>query len=103
MVQLWIPGPTEVRPEILAACAHPMIGHRSATMTETIERMDPHLRLAFGAAEDGGASVAVHSASASAMNPSDLNSMASALWARGLFGRSSTVACQIDLLLRKSL
>ncbi|HIF40496.1 MAG TPA: alanine--glyoxylate aminotransferase family protein [Planctomycetes bacterium] len=67
MVQLWIPGPTEVRPELLAACARPMIGHRSGTMTETIERMDPHLRLAFGAAEGGGASVAVHSASASAM------------------------------------
>ena len=67
MLQLWIPGPTEVRPEILAACARPMIGHRSAAMTETIERIDPHLRLAFGLAEDSEASVAVHSASASAM------------------------------------
>ncbi len=67
MAQLWIPGPTEVRPELLAACARPMIGHRSATMTETIERMDPHLRFAFGLADDSSATVAVHSASASAM------------------------------------
>ena len=31
---LWIPGPTEVRPEILAECSRPAIGHRSAAMTE---------------------------------------------------------------------
>ena len=35
---LWIPGPTEVRPEILAECSHPAIGHRSPAMRELIER-----------------------------------------------------------------
>ncbi|MFT5048963.1 MAG: aspartate aminotransferase-like enzyme [Chlamydiales bacterium] len=64
---LWIPGPTEVRPELLAECARPMIGHRSPKMVETIERLDPGLRLAFGLAPDSTASVAVHSASATAM------------------------------------
>ncbi len=28
--KLWIPGPTEVRREILAECARPMIGHRGS-------------------------------------------------------------------------
>ena len=27
-VRLFLPGPVEVHPEILAACAQPMIGHR---------------------------------------------------------------------------
>lgn len=64
---LWIPGPTEVRPEILAACARPMIGHRGAAMVETIERIDPGLRLAFGLAPGSPSRVAVHSVSATAM------------------------------------
>jgi len=64
---LWIPGPTEVRPEILAECARAMIGHRGPKMAETIERLDPGLRLAFGLEADSTAHVAVHSASATAM------------------------------------
>jgi aspartate aminotransferase-like enzyme len=64
---LWIPGPTEVRAELLAECARPTIGHRSKHMTELIERLDPGLRLAFGLAENSSAHVAVHSASATAM------------------------------------
>jgi aspartate aminotransferase-like enzyme len=64
---LWIPGPTEVRPELLAECARPMIGHRSAAMRATIERLDPGLRLAFGLEPGSDAHVAVHSASATAM------------------------------------
>lgn len=64
---LWIPGPTEVRPEILAEMARPMIGHRSAKMIEVLERLDPHLRLAFGLAEGSTAHVAVHSVSATGM------------------------------------
>lgn len=69
---LWIPGPTEVRPELLAECARPAIGHRSPAMRELIERMDPHLCLAFGLAEDSDAHVAVHSASASGMMEASL-------------------------------
>ena len=62
--KLWIPGPTQVRPEILRECARPMIGHRCAAMTALIERLDPGLRLAFGLAEGSTASVAVHTCSA---------------------------------------
>lgn len=69
---LWIPGPTEVRPEILAECARPAIGHRSQAMQDLIERLDPHLRLAFGLDEDSTAQVAVHSCSASGMMEASL-------------------------------
>ncbi|TDJ66194.1 MAG: alanine--glyoxylate aminotransferase family protein [Planctomycetota bacterium] len=69
---LWIPGPTEVRPEILAECARGMIGHRSKAMVATIERIDPGLRLAFGLRADSTAHVAVHSTSATAMMESAL-------------------------------
>jgi aspartate aminotransferase-like enzyme len=69
---LWIPGPTEVRPEILAECARAMIGHRSKDMVATIERLDPGLRHAFGLREDSTAHVAVHSTSATGMMESAL-------------------------------
>lgn len=71
-MKLWIPGPTEVRPELLQACAAPMIGHRSPEMRAAIERLDPGLRLAFGLAPDSTAQVAVHSVSATAMMESAL-------------------------------
>lgn len=64
---LWIPGPTEVRPELLAECARAMIGHRGPDMTRLIERLDPGLRLAFGLPADSRSTVAVHSASATGM------------------------------------
>src|SRR5262249_30518810 len=66
-MKLWIPGPTHVRPEVLAEQTKPMIGHRSKAMTELIERLDPHLRLAFGLAEGSSATVAVGSHSATGM------------------------------------
>ena len=69
---LWIPGPTEVRPEILAACASPAIGHRSQAMRDLIARLDPHLRLAFGLAESSTSQVATHSVSASGMMEASL-------------------------------
>jgi aspartate aminotransferase-like enzyme len=62
--KLWIPGPTQVRPEILAECARPMIGHRGAAMTALTERLDPGLRMAFGLEEKSTARVAVHTCSA---------------------------------------
>src|SRR6188508_428825 len=64
---LWIPGPTHVRPEILAECARPMIGHRSKAMTTLTERLDPGLKLAFGLAPDSKAHVAVHTTSATGL------------------------------------
>ncbi|MBL8857242.1 MAG: alanine--glyoxylate aminotransferase family protein [Planctomycetes bacterium] len=69
---LWIPGPTEVRPEILAECARPMIGHRSKAMTALTERLDPHLKLAFGLAQGSTAHVAVHTCAATGMMESSL-------------------------------
>lgn len=69
---LWIPGPTEVRPEILAECARPAIGHRSKAMVELMERLDPHLQLAFGLAPGSSSQVAVHSCSASGMMEASL-------------------------------
>lgn len=63
--ELWIPGPTEVRPELLAELARPMIGHRTAEMEATIAALDPGLRALFGA---GGAhEVAVHSVTATGL------------------------------------
>jgi aspartate aminotransferase-like enzyme len=69
---LWIPGPTEVRPEILAECARPMIGHRSKAMTMLQERLDPHLKLAFGLADGSTASVAVHTCAGTGLMESSL-------------------------------
>ncbi|MDZ4771966.1 MAG: aminotransferase class V-fold PLP-dependent enzyme [Planctomycetota bacterium] len=69
---LWIPGPTEVRPEILAECARPMIGHRSKAMTTLTERLDPHLKLAFGLDANSTAHVAVHTCAATGMMESAL-------------------------------
>lgn len=64
---LWIPGPTQVRREILAECARPMIGHRSKAMTALTERLDPGLKLAFGLAPGSSAHVAVHTTSATGL------------------------------------
>jgi aspartate aminotransferase-like enzyme len=66
-MKIWIPGPTHVRPEILAEQTAPMIGHRSKAMTELIERLDPGLRLAFGLGTSSSATVAVGNHSATAM------------------------------------
>lgn len=69
---LWIPGPTQVRPELLAEMARPAIGHRSAAMTELIERIAEHLPFAFGLRDDSSAATAVHSASATGMMEASL-------------------------------
>lgn len=69
---LWIPGPTHVRPEILAECARPMIGHRSKAMTTLTERLDPGLKLAFGLAPNSTAHVAVHTTSATGLMEASL-------------------------------
>lgn len=43
----FLPGPTEVRPEILAAQVGPMMGHRDRGMEELIARVQPGLRAIF--------------------------------------------------------
>ena len=66
-MKLWIPGPTEVRDEIFAELARPMIGHRSQEMSDTIARIDPGLRLAFGLDDSSTSTVAVGTHSGTAM------------------------------------
>jgi len=64
--ELWIPGPTAVRAEILSAMAEPMIGHRSADMRGLIHALDPYLETLFGASAPSHR-VAVHSCTATGL------------------------------------
>ncbi|MGQ0714466.1 MAG: pyridoxal-phosphate-dependent aminotransferase family protein [Gemmatimonadaceae bacterium] len=45
--KFFLPGPTEVRPEILAAQTRPMIGHRGKAMEELIASLEPGLKYVF--------------------------------------------------------
>jgi predicted phosphoserine aminotransferase len=47
-IKLFIPGPVEVRPDILAAQARPMVGHRSSEYVELQARILPKLMPLFG-------------------------------------------------------
>jgi len=42
--KFFLPGPTDVHPEVLGAMLHPMIGHRSSAMEELLGSMAPRLR-----------------------------------------------------------
>jgi aspartate aminotransferase-like enzyme len=44
----FLPGPTEVRPEILAEMTRPMAGHRSPVISDLLAEVDPRLRAVFG-------------------------------------------------------
>ncbi len=44
----FLPGPTEVRPELLRAMLRPVIGHRGADMEALMGRVSPRLRRLFG-------------------------------------------------------
>lgn len=46
--RFFVPGPTEVRPEILEALRQPMIFHRSAEMRALMDRVTRRLRPLFG-------------------------------------------------------
>src|SRR3989442_4928200 len=41
--RFFLPGPTDVHPEVLAAMQRPMIGHRSSAMERLLERLAPSL------------------------------------------------------------
>ena len=45
--RFFLPGPTDVHPEVLAAMQRPMIGHRSAAMEQLLARLDAPLRRLF--------------------------------------------------------
>ena len=46
--RFFLPGPTEVRPEVLSAMLQPVIGHRGSAMREMLERIEPGLQELFG-------------------------------------------------------
>ncbi|MFQ5690479.1 MAG: pyridoxal-phosphate-dependent aminotransferase family protein [Gemmatimonadota bacterium] len=43
----FLPGPTEIRPEVLAAMQRPMVGHRGAEISELIARLETGLSALF--------------------------------------------------------
>lgn len=45
--RFFLPGPTEVRPEVLAAMTRPVIGHRGRDLSDLLEDVDPRLRRLF--------------------------------------------------------
>ena len=45
--RFFLPGPTEVHPEVLAAQVHPMIGHRGKAMVDLMADLQPGLRRLF--------------------------------------------------------
>ena len=51
--KFFIPGPTWVRPAILAEMTRPMIGHRSAEFRELFGRIRRDLKTLFETATDG--------------------------------------------------
>lgn len=47
MARLFVPGPTDVAPDVLAAQDQPMIGHRTQACAELLARIQPGLRRLF--------------------------------------------------------
>lgn len=45
--KFFLPGPTEVRPEVLEAMTRPLIGHRGKEMIVLMERLGPRLSMIF--------------------------------------------------------
>jgi aspartate aminotransferase-like enzyme len=45
--RFFLPGPTEVRPEILRAMDRPVVGHRGGELPELLAEADPRLRRVF--------------------------------------------------------
>jgi aspartate aminotransferase-like enzyme len=43
----FLPGPTEVRPEVLSSMVRPVIGHRGLAMETLMQRVQPRLRTLF--------------------------------------------------------
>ncbi|MCZ6529762.1 MAG: aminotransferase class V-fold PLP-dependent enzyme, partial [Chloroflexi bacterium] len=47
MAKLFIPGPTDVNPDVLKAQAQPMLGHRSQEFQDLYARLQPRLQRVF--------------------------------------------------------
>ncbi len=52
MVKIFIPGPTEVRADVLQALTHPQIGHRTEDMRRLVRSIKPNLKKLFGTTGD---------------------------------------------------
>lgn len=52
MTDMFIPGPTEVLPEVLAAMTHKQIGHRTQAMRDLVASVTPKLRQLLGTRGD---------------------------------------------------
>jgi aspartate aminotransferase-like enzyme len=50
--RLFIPGPTEVRPEVLLACAHPQYGHRTAEFKALYKQVTEKLQKLLNTKQD---------------------------------------------------
>lgn len=50
--KMFIPGPTEVHPDVLTAMTHYQIGHRTQEMRDLVKRVKPGLRQLFGTKGD---------------------------------------------------
>ena len=46
--RFFLPGPSEVHPDVLAAMRRPMIAHRSAECAELMDTVQPVLQQLFG-------------------------------------------------------
>ncbi|MEM9379649.1 MAG: aminotransferase class V-fold PLP-dependent enzyme [Planctomycetota bacterium] len=73
--ELWIPGPTHVRPELLDVLAEPMIGHRTPEMRAFLHGLDPYLMRMFGVEGAGSHAVAVHSCTATGLMEAGLRAV----------------------------
>jgi aspartate aminotransferase-like enzyme len=50
--KMFIPGPTEVHPDVFAAMTHYQIGHRTQEMRDLVKRVKPGLKKLFGTKGD---------------------------------------------------
>ncbi|MEM1449915.1 MAG: aminotransferase class V-fold PLP-dependent enzyme [Planctomycetota bacterium] len=73
--ELWIPGPTHVRPELLEVMAEPMIGHRTPEMRRILHALDPYLGRLFGLDAAAPHAVAVHSCTATGLMEAGLRAV----------------------------
>ncbi len=46
--RFFLPGPTEIRPEVLEAMCQPVIGHRGSELAAILREAEPRLRAVFG-------------------------------------------------------
>lgn len=75
--RLWIPGPTEVRGDLLRRQSLPMIGHRTSEAKDLIRAVNAPLRRAFGLEGATRHEVAVHSCTATGLMEMSLRALGS--------------------------